>query len=86
MTNNSLGLMELNHRELLAYAVGQKNLSPVALELVLRFEQILDARDMFLDNLANAPCQSCRHLASLLPPDQVAGEVVIAIEGDTQWQ
>ena len=86
MTNNSLGLMELNHRELLAYAVGQKNLSPVALELVLRLEQLLDARDMFLDNLSSAPCRSCRHLSTLLPPCQVGGEVVIVTEGDTQWR
>jgi len=86
MNNNSLGLMELNHRELLAYAVGRKKLSVLELELTLRLEQFLDARDGFLENLTAAPCRKCRHLSELLPPEDVAGEVVIALEGETTWQ
>ena len=79
------GLMELTHREIVAYGIGQKNLTLLELELLLRLEQMLDARDQFTARCMEAPCTKCAHFASLLPDTDVVGERMLIAE-TTRWQ
>ena len=79
------GLMELTHREIVAYGVGQKNPSLLELELLLRLEQILDARDQFVSNLVTSACARCKHLQSLIPTGIDGEPAILSSEVDT-WQ
>jgi hypothetical protein len=79
------GLMELTHREVVAYGIGQKNLTLLELELLLRLEQMLDAREQFTARCMEAPCAKCAHFVSLLPDADVVGERMLISEA-TPWQ
>ena len=77
--------MELSNDELLAYGLNQNKLTNLELELLLRLEQNIDAREYVVTGIMHGPCAACVYLQNILPPPELSGEQHVA-KDETQWQ
>ena len=83
MNDDGTGLRQLTTTDLLTYAIGQKQLTQLELELVHRLEQITNQRLELLEKLPTLPCMQCPAFPELMPED--VEDALIELDGDTQW-
>ena len=81
--DDGTGLRQLTNKDLVAYAVGTNQLTPLELELTMRLEQIVEQHLEVKEKLPKLPCFQCPAFPHLIPRD--AEDAVAELEGDTQW-
>ena len=76
----------LSHEEMLAHCAAQPRLNPLELELFLRLEQLMNARDHVIEVMMTTDCATCPNAVNLIPPADLVGQVSIVPVEDTAWQ
>jgi hypothetical protein len=82
--DDGTGLRQLTNKDLIAYAVGTEQMTPLELELTMRLEQIVEQRLEIKENLSKLPCLRCPALPHLIPRDAI--DAVAELDGTTQWE
>lgn len=83
MTDDGTGLRQLTMSELITWTVGQKELTPIEVELLHRLEQVVEQRLEVLEALPSLPCMRCPAFPSLMP--ESTEEALIDLDGDVEW-
>lgn len=76
------GLRQLTNKDLVTYAIGRQNLTPLELELTLRLEEVNNQREEWFENVEKMPCGRCPVLRQAAPH---IDDVFADIEGGTTW-
>lgn len=83
--DDGTGLRQLSNKDLVTYAIGRKELTPLELELTLRVEQVVEERLEVIDNIkSRLPCRTCPVLPRLLP--RGVKEMRVELEGRATWE
>lgn len=69
MEDDKTGLMQLTNTQLLHYGLGQKQLTPLEMELLLRLEATIETRTDFYERMQRLPCMRCPVFPKLIPED-----------------
>lgn len=81
--DDGTGLRQLTNKDLVAYAVGNNQLTQLELELTMRLEQIVEQHIEVIERIPNLPCARCPAFPHLMP--RAAEDVVAELKGNTQW-
>lgn len=82
--DDGTGLRQLSNKDLVTYAVGLKELTPLELELTLRVEQVVEERLAVIDRIPSLLCRKCPALPRLLPNG--VKEMQVELEGRATWE
>lgn len=76
----------LSHEDMLSFCANQARLTPLELELFVRLEQMMAARDHVIEEMTEGDCVGCPNVANLIPPSDVSGQITLVPEEQKQWQ
>lgn len=82
--DDGTGLRQLSNKDLVTYAIGRKELTPLELELTMRVEQVVEERLAVIDRIPTLLCGQCPALPRLLPNG--VKEMQVELEGRARWE